>query len=129
MTSDGGLPVDTALLEGDGCPFCDLTSRDLIAENALAVAFRDGFPVNPGHTLIIPRRHVATWFDATRQEQLAILELADQVKADLDAHGVGSSGTGGQGPGIGEPTTDPSSAGPQSLTPGPCRARPPPPNP
>jgi diadenosine tetraphosphate (Ap4A) HIT family hydrolase len=67
------------------CPFCELGNRELVAENALAAAFRDGFPVNPGHTLIVPRRHVATWFDATREEQLAILELADQVKAQLDA--------------------------------------------
>ncbi|MEW6490667.1 MAG: HIT domain-containing protein, partial [Thermodesulfobacteriota bacterium] len=56
-----------------------------MAENALAVAFRDGYPVNPGHTLIIPRRHVATWFEATREEQVAVLDLLDEVKARLDA--------------------------------------------
>ncbi len=67
------------------CPFCDLRGREILAENALAAAFPDGFPVNPGHTLIVPRRHVPTWFDASREEQLAILELADRVKARLDA--------------------------------------------
>jgi diadenosine tetraphosphate (Ap4A) HIT family hydrolase len=67
------------------CPFCDLRGRYLVAENDLAVAFRDGFPVNPGHTLIIPRRHVPTWFEATKEEQFAILELADRVRADLAA--------------------------------------------
>jgi galactose-1-phosphate uridylyltransferase len=66
------------------CPFCDLASRELVAENDLTVAFRDSFPVNPGHTLIIPRRHVATWFDATREEQIALLDLVDPVKARLD---------------------------------------------
>jgi diadenosine tetraphosphate (Ap4A) HIT family hydrolase len=66
------------------CPFCDLASRELVAENELTAAFRDGFPVNPGHTLIIPRRHVAAWFEARRDEQVAILDLVDQVKARLD---------------------------------------------
>lgn len=70
------------------CPFCSLVGREFVAENDLAVAFRDGFPVNPGHTLIIPRRHVPTWFLATREEQIAILELADRVKAQLEADGV-----------------------------------------
>ena len=53
--------------------------------------------------LIIPRRHVASWFDATREEQLAILDLADQVKADLDAHGIPrfEPGTQNTAPGTG----------------------------
>lgn len=99
------------------CPFCDPAGRELVAENELAVAFRDAYPVNPGHTLIVPRRHVATWFDATREEQLAILELADRVKAQLDAEGVRSSGTGGQGLGIGEPTTAPAMPAPSPRPP------------
>ena len=66
------------------CPFCDLASRELVAENELSAAFCDGYPVNPGHTLIIPRRHAATWFEATRDEQAAMLDLVDQVKARLD---------------------------------------------
>ena len=37
-----------------GCPFCELPLSRIIAENELAVAFKDGFPVTPGHTLIIP---------------------------------------------------------------------------
>lgn len=69
----------------DACPFCALHDRDLVAQNALAVAIRDRFPVSPGHTLVIPRRHAATWFDATRAEQLALLDLVDGIKRRLDA--------------------------------------------
>ena len=58
--------------------------RAAVAENALAFAVRDRFPVSEGHTLVVPRREVATWFDATREEQLAILELVDVVRAQLD---------------------------------------------
>ncbi len=54
--------------------------RAAVAENALAFAVRDRFPVSEGHTLVVPRREgVVTWFDATREEQLAILELYSQV--------------------------------------------------
>lgn len=56
-----------------------------VASNALAFALRDGFPVSPGHTLVIPKRLVATWFDATRDEQRAIFDLVDEVKRQLNA--------------------------------------------
>ena len=66
-------------------PFLTLPADRHLASNALAFAIRDGFPVSPGHTLIVPRRLVVTWFDATREEQVAMLELVDVVKAQLDA--------------------------------------------
>lgn len=66
-------------------PFLALPPSEHVASNALAFAVRDGFPVSPGHTLVVPRRLVATWFDATREEQLAILDLVDAVKRSLDA--------------------------------------------
>lgn len=67
-----------------GCPFCQLDRARIVAENRLAVALWDGFPVNKGHTLVIPRRHVATWFEATAEEREAMLRLLDVVKRDLD---------------------------------------------
>ncbi len=66
-------------------PFLQLPQEAHVASNALAFAIRDGFPASPGHTLIVPRRLVATWFEATREEQVAMLELLDVVKAQLDA--------------------------------------------
>jgi diadenosine tetraphosphate (Ap4A) HIT family hydrolase len=66
-------------------PFLQRPRDAYVASNSLAFALRDGFPVSPGHTLIVPRRLVATWFEATREEQVAMLELVDAVKAQLDA--------------------------------------------
>ena len=55
-----------------GSPFLDIPASQWIASNELAFAIRDRYPVSPGHTLIIPKRLVATWFEASRQEQVAI---------------------------------------------------------
>lgn len=66
------------------CLFC-FPDRALVAENGLAYAMRDGFPVNPGHTLFIPKRHTPNWWEATPDEQQAILELVAEVKESLDA--------------------------------------------
>jgi diadenosine tetraphosphate (Ap4A) HIT family hydrolase len=65
-------------------PFLRLPQSSWVASNALAFAIRDNYPVSDGHTLIIPRRLVVTWFDATPEEQKAIFDLVDVVKRQLD---------------------------------------------
>lgn len=65
--------------------FLELPAERRVAENDLVFAIRDGFPVTPGHTLVIPKRLVVDWFEASREEQMAIFELVDVVKAQLDA--------------------------------------------
>ena len=66
-------------------PFLDIAAADRVAENDQAFAFRDRFPVSPGHTLVVTRRVVPTWFDATLEEQHALLALVDEVRRQLDA--------------------------------------------
>jgi diadenosine tetraphosphate (Ap4A) HIT family hydrolase len=65
-------------------PFLERSSADHVAGNELAFAIRDAFPVSPGHTLIVPRRLVATWFEATDAEQHALLALAATVRDALE---------------------------------------------
>jgi len=63
------------------CPFCNLASKvELISETATAVAFLDIFPVNPGHTLIIPKRHIANYFELTIHEQRALWLIVNRCK-------------------------------------------------
>ena len=62
------------------CPFCERILLDNITErNDLAAAFPDGYPVSDGHTLIVPKRHEADFFQLTPSEQEAILDLARLV--------------------------------------------------
>lgn len=65
------------------CPFC--SPSGVIAENGLAFAIPDRRPIRPGHTLVIPRRHVASFFDLTPEETAACFELVRAVRGRLDA--------------------------------------------
>ena len=65
-------------------PFLKLPQDRWVAANDLAFAIRDGYPVSPGHTLVVPHRLIATWFDATTDEQVAIFALVEAVKRQLD---------------------------------------------
>ena len=67
------------------CPFCNLAADRVIAEDGPCIAFRDGFPVSAGHTLIIPRRHVASFRDLAPDEWAAAHRLAKKLAADLQA--------------------------------------------
>jgi diadenosine tetraphosphate (Ap4A) HIT family hydrolase len=66
-------------------PFLERAESDWIASNALAFAIEDRYPVSPGHVLVVPRRSIATWFEASRDERQAIFDLVDEVKRLLDA--------------------------------------------
>ena len=66
------------------CIFCNLASERIIAENELCLAIRDGFPVSEGHTLIIPKRHVADYFDLTSDEIAAMQTMMKENKCQLD---------------------------------------------
>jgi diadenosine tetraphosphate (Ap4A) HIT family hydrolase len=57
----------------------------VIDENATAMTIRDGYPVSPGHTLLIPRRHTGSFFDLSTQERDDLLALLDRAKQALDA--------------------------------------------
>ena len=66
------------------CLFCEAYSeREIIAENTLAYAIKDGFPVTDGHTLIIPKRHVADYFGLSTAEVSATNQLLHVIKEQL----------------------------------------------
>ena len=66
------------------CPLCRGLEDRIFAHAELAIALWDGYPVSPGHALIIPRRHIATWFDSTELEQSALMTLVTKAKAVID---------------------------------------------
>jgi diadenosine tetraphosphate (Ap4A) HIT family hydrolase len=69
------------------CTYCSLSAARIVDESALSIAFKDAFPVSPGHTLIIPRRHTASFFDLTLQEREDMITLLYRVKVKLqDEH-------------------------------------------
>lgn len=64
------------------CIFCKL--KNYVLENDLAYAVFDTMPVNEGHMLIIPKRHVQNYFDVTPDEEAAMLDLLHKGHAMLE---------------------------------------------
>lgn len=65
------------------CPFCSLDKSRHILTKDNVYAIYDSYPVSPGHSLIIPKRHISSFFDATREEQIALLDLVNEMQQVL----------------------------------------------
>ena len=52
----------------------------IIQANDHAMAIYDGFPVTLSHSLIIPKRHIASFFETTREEQMALFDLLTEMR-------------------------------------------------
>jgi ATP adenylyltransferase len=65
------------------CIFCEMPVGRVIASNRLAVAIRDNNPVTYLHTLVIPKRHAATFFDLFEPERRAINQLLDGLRVEI----------------------------------------------
>ena len=62
------------------CPFCSLNHGRLVHEGTHVRAIWDKMPVTPGHALVATKRHVASWFEASREEQVELMSVLDLVR-------------------------------------------------
>ena len=66
-----------------GCLFCEMPTTRIVAENSLAYAVYDGYPVTELHTLVIAKRHTATYFDLYQPELNACNQLLESMKEEI----------------------------------------------
>lgn len=66
------------------CPFCELIARGVVRlDGGAAVAIADRFPLNKGHTLVLPRRHEPDFLGLGPDELQAVAKVARAVVDDL----------------------------------------------
>jgi len=65
------------------CLFCT-DPQGLSLDNELAYSALDTYGVSPGHTLVIPKRHVASFFELTPDEVAACMQLINEEKKNID---------------------------------------------
>jgi histidine triad (HIT) family protein len=79
-----------------GCVFCRILANELpasvVVESDLVVAFLDIRPANPGHTLVLPRRHAESFTDLTPSEVAQVALCGQRVAAALKRGAVSCDG-------------------------------------
>ncbi|MEZ5575955.1 MAG: HIT family protein [Candidatus Competibacteraceae bacterium] len=63
----------------------NLSQERIVAASEHMRAIRDAFPVSPGHTLLLPRRHVGSLFDLTVVEWVELGQLLARIRTALQA--------------------------------------------
>jgi len=66
------------------CLFCEIDKSRIISDNELMYIIRDGFPVTEFHSLIIPKRHVPTFFELSQPEINAFTQLLNEEKSKIE---------------------------------------------
>ena len=69
---------------GASCPFCNIESNRIRYTNVAFFVIRDGYPVSPGHTLIIPKEHISSLFELSPETFQALYDAIHWAKSDLD---------------------------------------------
>jgi diadenosine tetraphosphate (Ap4A) HIT family hydrolase len=76
----------------DSCTFCRIVSGrepgSIVYEDDAVVAFLDVLPINPGHTLIVPRRHAAYLADLDPNDGACLFRAGQSIAAALRASNV-----------------------------------------
>ena len=67
------------------CPFCSPDPDRVFFQGRRSSPSGMPIPVNPGHALIVPNRHVASWFDATAEEQAELFHAVSAVREEIEA--------------------------------------------
>jgi diadenosine tetraphosphate (Ap4A) HIT family hydrolase/HKD family nuclease len=65
------------------CPFCNVAPDRVFHDGPRVIGLWDAYPVSPGHALLVTKRHVASWFDATRDEHADLVEAIDIAKVAI----------------------------------------------
>ena len=65
------------------CPFCQLPADRVRLENSAGIAMLDAYPVAEGHTLVVPKQHVASLYELSAADQVALWHLAAEVRLGL----------------------------------------------
>ena len=66
------------------CPFCSVDNSEHVLKNEVGFVRYDLFPVSPGHALVIPFRHVPSYFDISDNERQSLWDLVNEAKVLVD---------------------------------------------
>ena len=70
------------------CPFCEIANNPnhtrILKTTSTCFSIADGYPVSKGHTLIIPNRHIKSFFETSANEKVELMQLLEQSKQAID---------------------------------------------
>lgn len=70
------------------CIFCDIINGNakahVVYEDDMVCCFLDKFPIQPGHVLVVPKRHAAEFSDVDPESLAAVILAAQKVARAIE---------------------------------------------
>ncbi|MCH4247733.1 HIT family protein [Acinetobacter populi] len=66
------------------CPFCQVDEANILHQNDFGLVIYDDNPVSKGHSLVIPRRHISSFFDVSDKERKSLITLIELARNQLN---------------------------------------------
>ena len=67
----------------NNCPYCNFDEYDIIDKNEFGVILPEPNALSKGHSVIIPLRHVSSFFDITDKERKSLMSLLELARNEL----------------------------------------------
>ncbi len=78
------MPIVEKLMQTSTCPFCRIPQDQRFYDGPLVFGIWDSHPASPGHALLITKRHVATWFEASLDEKSELFSAIDAAHTAIE---------------------------------------------
>ncbi len=65
------------------CPYCNIDDYEIIAQNEYGAIIPEFKPLSKGHCVIVPLRHVSSFFDITDKERKSLVTLLELARNEL----------------------------------------------
>ena len=74
------------------CVFCTIDKKRIIFKDELFFVIRDIYPVTNLHTLIIPKRHIISFFDLVEDEKIKLNKIIEEQRTLLLSEDISITG-------------------------------------
>ena len=74
------------------CVFCTIEKKRIIFKDELFFVIRDIYPVTNLHTLIIPNRHIVSFFDLIEDEKRKLNQIIEEQRTLLLSEDISITG-------------------------------------
>lgn len=67
----------------NNCIYCNFDEYDIIAKNDFGVILPEPNALSKGHCVIVPLRHISSFFDVTDKERKSLMTLLELARNEL----------------------------------------------
>lgn len=83
MIQDNILTKEEIIMSEKNCAYCNFDEYDIIDKNDFGVILPEPTALSKGHSVIVPLRHISSFFEVTDKERKSLMSLLELARNEL----------------------------------------------